>query len=226
MSVGRMRLLAFALTVSVGVVSAGNSEERITQGRLVGSERKGHSLDVTLSSGLHIRHVVYRKEPLGGRWLLQIKRKTGLSMSREHQRSIRTLTEQESLELMSKLLEIVKNQHGGRLDSIQLDLAVLEYLGSDVVRQLRAAPIASNQTITPKLDAIRTSVQDSLNESTLVIETCRQVELINMSCGKSPVSMNPIPFQKAYVGKPWGDVKRLPNAGIDMASTWFSIDLQ
>lgn len=184
-----------------------------------------YQLAVPLGSGVDVRHAVYRKEPLGGKWLLQMKRKSGLALASHDGGNVSSLSEAEFAELVSGLLALIHEEHHDRLDSIQVDLALVEPLASGAVDYLRNAAMATDYAVEPKSDVILAAMQAYLEESVLVERVCEQVATIGRRCTQHPVSMNPIAIESPHLRKQWGEVKGLPDAGIEKETVWFAIHL-
>lgn len=190
------------------------------------TRQEKYLLDVTLIEGLEIRNVIYRKEPLGGKWLLQVKQQSGLTLSKHDGKPTSSLSEKEFAELISQLLTTIHREHNGKLDSIHVDLSLLDPLWIDLVKHLREAAIAPDYIVDPKSNTVLNVAQFFISKSALVKNVCDQVTVIERKCKKHAVSMNPLVFQPQHLRKRWGDVKHLPDAGIENESIWFSIDLE
>lgn len=190
------------------------------------TRKEKYLLDVTLASGLNVHHVVYHREPLGGRSLLQIKKQSGLILSSHDGGTVPSLSEAEFDELMSRLLEITHRDHHDQLDSIQIELALIDPLWGGAVEHLRGAAIAPDYRIDPKSNSVLSAMQSYLGESTLVRRVCEQVATIEKKCKRHAVSMNPVIFRLPYLWKKWGDVRHQGDAGIEKESIWFAIDFE
>lgn len=230
MRIGMPALLAAAL-LALALPTAGSARAGGLQGqepkRVVhATAQEKHLLEVTLRSGLEVRHVVYRTEPLGGKSLLQVKRQSGLTLSSRDGETVQNLSEGEFDELMSGLLAIVHREHHDQLDSIQIDLALVDPLWSDSVEHLREADIAPDYTVDPKSNAVLAAMQSYLSGSALVKTVCEQVATIGRRCRKHAVSMNPVAFRSPRQSTKWGEARLLPDAGIEKESVWFAIDIE
>jgi len=207
-----------------GACAGSSYEQEPAQADQVAGQEK-YLLDVTLNQGLEVRNVMYRKESLGGKWLLQVKQQSGLTLSGHGGKPASSLSEREFAELISKLLTTIHREHHGQLDSIHIDLSLVDPLWLGLVKHLRGAAIAPDSIVDPKSSTVLNVAQSFLSESALVKSVCDQVTIIERKCKKHAVSMNPIVFRSQHLWKKWGDVKPLPDAGIENESIWFSIDL-
>lgn len=209
-------ILVFALVTSV--VGAADPA------RLDHAQQK-FLLDVKLASGSEVRNIVYRKEELGGRHLLQVRFQTGLAITSPDGKAVPSLDQVEFDDLMSRLMITVKNDHNGRLDSIQVEPTLLGSTWVELVSYLRAAAIDPDSTVDPKSKPVTVAVRYFLSGSMLVRSVCERVALIERKCSEAVVSMNPVVFRSQSLRKKWGDVKHQVDAGLETQSLWFSIDL-
>lgn len=69
---------------------------------------------------------MYRRERLGGRWLLQLRRQSGLTITARDGTALQALRQDDFDALASRLLAIIAQQHGGHLDAIQIDATLIE----------------------------------------------------------------------------------------------------
>lgn len=215
-------LLAFMI---VGACMGGSYEQGPAQaGQTSGQEK--YLLNVTLAQGLDVRNVVYRKERLGGRWLLQVQQQAGLALSARDNKSVSSLSEGEFDELISELLAIIHREHRDQLDSIHVDLALVDPLWAGLIKHIKEVALAPDYIVDPKSNVFLNEAQSYLIESMLVKAVCERVDAIGRKCRKSAVSMNPIVFRSQHLRKRWEEVEYLPDAGIEKESVWFSIDLE
>lgn len=225
MSIRHYVLLSVLCSAIAGACAGGLREQERMQSGLAANQQK-RMPDVTLASGLVVSGVTYRKEPLGGKFLLGIKKQSGLTVSSGDSAAVPSLSDGEFDELTSELLSIIHKEHRDQLDSIQMDLALVGPLWNESVRHLRGAAIAPDHTVDPKSGVVLAAMQSYLSESALVKRVCEQVATIEKKCKKRAVSMNPVVFRSPHLWKKWSEVKDLPDAGIEKESVWFSIDLE
>jgi hypothetical protein len=173
-----------------------------------------------------VQDAVYRKERLGGKALLQIRKKFGLSISSQEGSSPPSLSEVEFQDLVSELIFRIHQDHQDQLDSIQLELTLVDPLWSDAVKSLREATIPPDYRVTPKSDHVLRAMQTYLSRTPLVRSVCEKISAIGKKCKKHAVSMNPMPFRSEYVGREWGEVRSVPDAGILKDDIWFAIDIE
>lgn len=181
-----------------------------------------HVLETTLASGVHVGHVVYRRERLGGRWLLQLRRQSGLTITARDGTALRALRQDEFDALASRLLASIAQQHGGRLDAIQIDATLIEPVWSGWVRHARQRHIAPGAR-TPS--ALQDEMRADLAAQPALDRLCKQVAGLQRSCAPHPVSLDPPTFKPEYRHRPRGAVIQLPDAGFQTDGLWFSVDL-
>lgn len=182
--------------------------------------------DVKLTSGVEVRHAVYRIEALGGRHLLQIRFQTGLAVSSPDGKSVPSLDHVEFDDLISRLVSVVQSDHNGQLDSIQVEPTLLGADWAGLIHYLRTAGIASDSVVGPKSKSVTAAVQTYLSGSMLVRSVCERIAVIEKKCSTKAVSMDPITFRLQNMGKRWGDVKLQSDAGIEVRNLWFAIDVE
>lgn len=179
-------------------------------------------LDVALESELKITGIIYRKERLGNKWVLQARSHFGTRINT----CPGEMDEVDFIKLISKALAVVKNEHGGALDGIQFDMSLLNALWIDQVERLRSYPTDDGYQVEGKSRRVFEILQEGIARSTFVEGICKQVLLIGRVCASNPVSMNLVAFQAQYIGKGWDEIKKLPDAGIQKDSVWFSVDIK
>jgi hypothetical protein len=189
------------------------------------ANQHSYSLSATLRE-LEVRNVTYRRENLGGKWLLQIRRPLGLTVTSRNGAPVASLSEEDFGALMADLLAIIHREHNNQLDSIQIELALVDTLWNESVKHLREADIASGYIIDPKSKVFLAAMQSQLDESALLKGVCQQIASVEKKCEEHAVSMNPLAFRSQHLWKEWGEVKYLSDAGIEKESAWFAIDLK
>lgn len=220
------RVLTYALvfTILVGCVGGLQGQEAL---QAVDAARKEkYLLDVPLSSGLDVGSVMYRKEPLGDDWLLQIKKSSGLALVPRDAGVAPILDEDDFYELMEDLLATIHREHDDQLDSIHVGLALVDPFRKASIEHLRTADINPDAIVEPKSASVRVAMESYISESALVESVCEMVVIIDKRCSEPAVSMNPIVFRSASLGKKWGEVRQLADAGIESDRIWFAIDLE
>ena len=181
--------------------------------------------DTVVASGLHVSHAVYRKEPLGNDWWLQIRRSSGVSLNSREGGVVPTLSDEELLELVQKLLVVIDKQHGGAINSVQLDVTLTESLWTDVKDHLYRAAVPA--THDPSMSPLLLSVaRDALAGTRIVRGICEQAINVGKRCNAKPVSMNEVAFKPTTRGMRWGELKALSELGIQRETMWFSIDFE
>ena len=181
-----------------------------------------HVLEATLASGVRVSHVVYRRERLGGRWLLQLRRQSGLTITARDGTALQALRQDDFDALASRLLAIIAQQHGGRLDAIQIDATLIEPVWRGWVRHARQRHIAPAAR-TPS--ALQDEMRDYLAAQPALDRLCRQVAGLQRSCAPRPVSLDPPTFKPEDRHRPRGAAIQLPGAGFQTDGLWFSVDL-
>ena len=181
---------------------------------------------VTLDSGTQVRDVVYGWFSLSliKTWFIAIREDTGTVIS-SYQEGKTALSDDEFRELIDKLLNVIKSEHDGKLDKIQLTLGVVDTLWKNTVHYLRNGGIPDKHRVEGKDLLILRAVQSSLGQEALVKYACEQVKHLGRECRETVVSMNPVPFQLPYIGKRWGEIKDSSDAGINKERSWYGISL-
>lgn len=181
-----------------------------------------HVLEATLASGVRVSHVVYRRERLGGRWLLQLRRQSGLTITARDGTALQALRQDDFDALASRLLAIIAQQHGGRLDAIQIDATLIEPVWRGWVRHARQRHIATGSR-TPS--ALQDEMRDYLAAQPALDRLCTHVARLQRSCSPRPVSLDPPTFKPEDRHRPRGAAIQLPGAGFQTDGLWFSVDL-
>lgn len=181
-----------------------------------------HSIRFELGPALIAKNVIYRRERLGKSWLLQLRNLSGTNIERHSG----VVTDEDVYDVISKALNFIKKNHNGVLNEIQIDITLLDSLWSDQVSMLRRAPIQDDYIVEGKSKLISDIFIRGVAQSTFVDGVCAQVVELGGRCAVTRIGLNPIIFKDGNVGKPWGEIKALPDAGIQKDMVWFSIRLQ
>jgi len=212
-----MVILASMLLLIYSSVDAAERRKRF--------DKESYIMDVELASGLQVRHVVYRREPLGGWYWLDIRRGSGLIVVDRDGRKVSQIASSDFDELIHRLMIVINQEHSGKLQSVRVDLSLISELWDGSVKNIRGAGVAYDYRLEPKSELILATMKSYLSGNDLVKRVCEQVVLIDKKCKKN-VAMNPVVFRSVYLWQKWGDVVLQPDAGMDRGLNWFSIDVE
>ncbi|WP_444901923.1 hypothetical protein ACJJIG_01425 [Microbulbifer sp. SSSA007] len=180
------------------------------------------TLNVQLENGTSINNVIFKREKVNNRWLLQVRSDYQLSI--EGRKSLR-MTEYE--ELLRLLFEFIETQSlGNSVDRIQLDLGLVEDTQAQLGDSLRSLVTTKKGVVTHKDKEVFKVVLNNLVGSEQVSNTCKLVTNYKMRCDESVViGMNPIAFKSEYIGKPWSVLGSQEGLGLS-DGLWFAIRLK
>jgi hypothetical protein len=216
-----------ALTIACVTPSWANANDHrntpVLTHELVGENR--YLFDAVLSSGTQVRHVVYMKERLGGRWWLQIRHVMGLVVGAPTGEEISALTQADARELMEMLFEAIHRDHGGRLDEVQIDVRSIESLRESGITYLRDAKIPLKHDVFKSGLLLRTAI-GWLQSEDFVRNACVDLSFVGMKCQQRTIGMNALAFRHELRLKHWQDAMDVPDLGIQWDSMWFAIDLE
>ncbi|MCD9030433.1 hypothetical protein LDO32_01620 [Luteimonas sp. Y-2-2-4F] len=205
--------------------SLAHPPERCQQGTSA-STQEAVTLNFTLNSGLHARGIIYRRERLGGNWILQIKSNSGANFVPEEAASIKSINQDEFIEIINSALANIHELHEGRLDYIHIGADLVDSFWSGALAHLRALPISPDEEVVQQSRSISDGLVRYVSHSPFVEAICGQTRNFGLECNGQSISMDPVAFQPQYLGKKWGYVKNLPDAGIQASELWYSISLK
>ena len=193
---------------------------------------KGENHTVFIASfpnKLTVNNIIYKKEKIGGKWLLQIKNNSGLKLVgsvANDQSKERYLSEDEYIQTLEAILNYLSSNQGyGDLSEIQLDLRLVNTVWVDVIDSIKKAAGSNEGVVTNKNKMVDKSVRDVLKNSRVILKTCKLVENFHRKCKLNFIAMNPIAFQRKHLNKSWKEVSNSSDAGVQQ-SMWFSIQIR
>ncbi|TMP29518.1 hypothetical protein CWB99_07865 [Pseudoalteromonas rubra] len=180
------------------------------------------TLNVQLGNGTFINNIIFKREKINDRWLLQVRSDYQLAI--EGRNSLR-MTEYE--ELLHLLFEFIETQPlGNSVDRIQLDLGLVEDTQARLSDSLRSLVTTKKGVVSHKDKDVFKVVLNNLAGSELVSNTCKLVTNYKMRCDKPIViGMNPIAFKSEFIGKPWSVLSSQEKIGLS-EGLWFAVRLK
>lgn len=181
-------------------------------------------IDATLTSGVEVEGIRYRKDKMSEKWLLEFKSTSG-TMIRSGGELTESLSKEEFHNLFSELISSILVNNSGKLDSVHIGLGIISDFWEETLSYLRKDAVPANYKLIAKdLDLAR-KISSHLKNSWILKAICKETMQINKNCENNFVSMNPITFKRDYIGKEWYQVEELSNAGIQVDVLWFGLSL-
>jgi hypothetical protein len=119
---------------------------------------------------------------------------------------------------------VIKGKYSGNIDSIQLTLDMVTPILEDMLQFLRDAPIPDRHLVKGKDIVFVKAAADFFDRDKNLVCVCNKVKDMGRTCGKHVVGgPDPLVFWLQYIGKPWGEVKVAPDAGLDKEKIWYEI---
>lgn len=183
-------------------------------------------LDAKLASGLRFKDIQVRKLKLGGYLVVQLKRKTGMSIEQIGGQilSTDTISSEQFKELITHLLTELdkKNMHPSR---IQIELGLV-----DVYRQAAISAVRQAECNVKSIEHNNACLSEllllSIRESALTQQVFEILEQYGYRGARHAISMDPIVFSPEVFDVPWGNAKGSNDAGLNMSEMWFSIYIE
>ena len=227
MLVSRVVIAVFAACM-IGCSADGAAEGCATRDSLQDVGDGGKSFCIVLESGLEVHNVVFRRESIGGDWILQFRRLNGLDVRRTAADGVDSSIDQLSVDEFSSLLNtalgLVQSEFGGAApDSIQTDLVLVDEAWHDVVAAIRTQAAQLSGSVVPKVKEIDNAALEAILTSRLVTQMCQVVGEFDQVCADH-ISLNPIAFDANAIGSSWDELENVPDYGLSDA-TWFGLPL-
>lgn len=175
----------------------------------------GSSLSVELDSGAFINGIVYKRQKLGGRHVLQFRKIFGLKVQTP-------LTPDDFAAAVLDVMEVFEKD-GQRVDEIQVDLNLVRST-LDAAAIATKSAIGSRSTIASKDVEVTNAIREAIRGSEQVLKTCQAVVIYSYKCRSHTIGMNPVYFEENNFDKNSDFLRSHPNAGLH-PRMWFSIEL-
>ena len=176
-------------------------------------------IQVDLSTGNKITKIIYKKQNVNNKWVLQIKNPANKSSN-----TLSELTEKEYDELISLLFFYIESINGD-LDRVQVGLSVPRTLWEETAIYLRNKKIPSDYRLTPKDTFLTNTIKESLATTEIIKMVCQKALSIQKKCSSEPIAMNPITFDENNINGSWSTVQNLPDLGMPLDRLWYEIRL-
>jgi hypothetical protein len=173
-------------------------------------------LNMSLSKEKSISGIVLLREPLGKRWLLQLRAPSDMNPSGRMIISTKekTISTDEYASILDTLLGYISNHKEVGIDYIQLDLSLVDSLWKDAVNAVMIAAKSRGGIAMPKDKIAVKALESSFQKSDVTAVTCRILAKYSLKCQPGSSGIETIAFQSKYVGKGWKDIYNAPDAGL------------
>jgi len=224
----KLSVLVFCIVslLSGGCYSNQNLNSLDTQ--LILKEPNRVQFSISHPNGVVIQNIVFEKEHIRHKWLLQFKKNSGLKIYRQ-ERQVEgenvgiTLNEYNDI-LFTALKFIGEEFPESSVDQIHLDLNLIDETWKKIVVSVKEEAKLAPGVISHKNKKIKNAVVETLKSSTLMKESCGILREYLLDCDINLLSMNPVPFRTKYISKSWKTVLTLTHAGIDQEA-WYGYDV-
>lgn len=173
--------------------------------------KERYVLPVSVDGGQLIDSQVYGRISPGDRWVLRIDASSFHSQDKE---------------VIEELLNRVLEDHEARLDSIRFETSSSPSFQQEVIARLKGSNLSNSLVVRQQSKAVTAELTSIISQSALVNMICSKVSVIHVRCRIGGVAMNPVAFEKEYLGQTWGQVKSRQDVGIQPESLAFFIELK
>jgi hypothetical protein len=176
-----------------------------------------------LSTGTIVEGISFRKERLGGQWLVEFRSHSGMVvLSRSHDAKLRW---DEFVEVLNLVANEMVTDGLPPANRVHVDLSAVEPVTTAVLRALREHDIPSENSLRPNMPELDAAALRAISTLGVVEEICAALASDREACGNQSLSMNPLAFESEKVGWLWSDVKQHPDAGLLLERLWFAVSL-
>jgi len=197
----------FGICILFSIYGYSNQSDASPRATIISKDINRIKFSISISNGLIVNNIIYKKELNFKKWLLQFKKNNGLTISRKiesHINSNQKMDLKEYSEVLEVALSFIKKEYPDNfVDQVQIDINLVNETWNKVIAITKEEAKKQSGLVGHKNKSIHRAIEETLLSSEQMMKSCLILKKYLFECNMDVISINPIAFKTEYLKKDW-----------------------